>query len=493
MAASVTTLTGAQASISDEALETLRAQIRGGVLTPSDPGYSEVRQAFNAMHDGKPALIVSCTGTADVVDAVKFARHEGLAVAIRGGGHSIAGLSTIDGGLLIDLAAMNGVLVDPEQRLARVQGGALLGDVDRETQLHGLATPLGQVSETGVAGLTLGGGYGWLRRKYGLACDNLVEAEVVSPDGEVRRTSADSHSDLFWALRGGGGNFGVVTAFTYRLHPVGPEVAFAAAMYPLEEAAKVMRRWRDYVEDVPDEVTSICVTLTFPADPAMPEAIHDRPVLIIGGVYAGAADQGMQVMQPLRELGTVLFDMSGPTPFTTVQTGFDALFPRGKLRAYWKSQYLTDLSDEAIDAIATRVQNRPAPLTLTSTWRMGGAIAAVAEEKTAFAERKSPYMVSVDGIWSDPADDARVVAWVRSTWDAVKQFGTGGVYLNFTGLSDEAVGAGVDSAFGRNLRRLAEVKAKYDPDNFFRHNNNIAPADDAASLSAKVDTIARAG
>jgi hypothetical protein len=223
-------------------------------------------------------------------------------------------------------------------------------------------------------------------------------------------------------------------------------------------------------------VTSICVTLTFPADPEMPEAIHDRPIVIIGGVYAGDADEGMEVMRPLRELGTVLFDMSAPTPLTAVQTGFDPLFPRGELRAYWKSQYLGQLSDEAIDEIATRVQDRPAPLTLTSTWRMGGAIAAIGEEETAFAERNSPYMVSVDGIWSDPADDERVVAWVRSTWQAVKAFGTGGVYLNFTGLSDEDVDTGVDSAFGRNLRRLAEVKAKYDPDNFFRLNNNISPA-----------------
>jgi FAD/FMN-containing dehydrogenase len=476
MAATIATLTGPEARVTDEALDGLRAQIRGGVFAPSDSGYADVRETFNAMHDGKPALIVSCSGTADVRDAVKFARDHGLAVAVRGGGHSIAGLSTVDGGLLTDLAPMNGVLVDPEQRLVRVQGGARLGDVDRETQAFGLATPLGQVSETGVAGLTLGGGYGWLRRKHGLACDSLVEAEVVCADGEIRRASADSNPDLFWAVRGGGGNFGIVTSFTFRLHPLGPEVAFAATMYPIEEAAEIMRRWRTYLEDVPDEVTSICVTLTFPADPEMPKAIHDRPVVIIGGVYAGDADEGMEVMQPLRELGTVLFDMSAPTPFTAVQTGFDPLFPRNELRAYWKSQYLPELSDAAIDEIATRVQDRPAPLTLTSTWRMGGAIAAIGEEETAFADRNSPYMVSVDGIWSDPADDERVVSWVRSTWAAIKQFGTGGVYLNFTGLADEEVEAGVDTAFGRNLKRLAAVKDKYDPDNFFRLNNNIRPA-----------------
>jgi FAD/FMN-containing dehydrogenase len=476
MAANVATLDGTQAGISDEALEALRAQIRGDVLEPSDPGYAGVRATFNAMHDGQPALIVSCSGTADVVDAVNFARDQGLAVALRGGGHSIAGLSAIDGGMLIDLAPMRGVQVDPDERLARVQGGALWADVDRETQAFGLATPGGVVSDTGVAGLTLGGGYGWLRRKHGLSCDSVVEAEVVCADGQVRKASADSNPDLYWALRGGGGNFGIVTSFTFRLYPLGPEVAFAATFYPVEEVADVLRRWRSYVEEAPDEVTSVCVTITFPADPEMPEAVHNRPVAIIGGVYAGDVDEGMKVMQPLRELGTALFDMSGPTPFAAVQQGFDPLFPRGELRAYWKSQYLDELSDEAIDVIAARAQERPAPLTLVNVFLMGGAIAEVGEEDTAFAVRKPPYMVSIDGMWSDEGDDAADVAWVRETWEAVKQYGTGDVYLNFTGLADEDPDAGVDTAFGRNLKRLAEIKAKYDPDNFLRVNNNISPA-----------------
>jgi FAD/FMN-containing dehydrogenase len=476
MAASVATLAGVEASISDEALEGLRAQIRGQVLEPTDPGYAAVRATFNAMHDGRPALVVCCSGTADVVDAVNFAREQGLAVAVRGGGHSIAGLSAIDGGLLIDLASMNGVLVDPDEQLARVQGGAVLGDVDRETQAFGLATPLGVVSETGVAGLTLGGGYGWLRRKHGLSCDAVVEAEVVCADGEVRRASADTNPDLYWALRGGGGNFGIVTSFTFRLYPVGPDVAFAATFYPIEEYADVLRRWRSYVEQAPDEVTSVCVSITFPADPEMPEAVHDRPVVIVGGVYTGDVDEGLREMQPLRELGTALFDMSGPTPYVGVQSGFDPLFPRATLRAYWKSQYLDELSDEAIELIADKAQDRPAPLTLVNVFHMGGAIAEVGEEDTAFAERKPPYMVSIDGMWTDPADDDADVKWVRSVWEAVKEFGTGGVYLNFTGLADESPEAGVDSALGRNLERLAEVKAKYDPDNFFRRNNNISPA-----------------
>ena len=267
-----------------------------------------------------------------------------------------------------------------------------------------------------------------------------------------------------------------MTSFTFRLHPLGPDVAFAATFYPLEELAEVLRGWRAYVEQAPDEVTSVCVTTTFPANPEMPEAVHDRPVAIVGGVYAGDVGEGMKEMQPLRELGTALFDMSGPTPFVGVQAGFDPLFPRNERRVYWKSQYLDELSDEAIEAIAERAGNRPAPLTLLNTFHMGGAIANVGPEDTAFAERSSPYMVSIDGMWTDPADDAAGVAWARSTWEKIKEFGTGGVYLNFTGLADEAPEAGVDSAYGRNLRRLAELKAKYDPDNFFHLNNNIRPA-----------------
>jgi FAD binding domain/Berberine and berberine like len=474
MATNVATTAGAD--VSEESLEELRAQLRGPALTSADDGHAQVREAFNAMHVNSPALVVQCSGTADVVDAVNFARGNGLTVGVRGGGHSIAGLSSMKGGVLIDLANMNGVEIDPDRKVARVQGGALWGDVDREAQAFGLVTPGGVVSDTGVAGLTLGGGYGWVRRKHGLSCDNVVEAQVVCADGQVRKASADTNPDLYWAIRGGGGNFGIVTSFTFRLHPLGPTVAFAGTFYPIEDVADVLRRWREYVEKAPDEVTSVCVTITFPADPQMPEDVHDRPVAIIGGVYAGDTDEGTRVLQPLRELGTPLLDISQPMPFTAVQSAFDPLFPRGQLQAYWKSQYLDELSDGAIDVIAAKVQDRPAPLTLVNTFHMGGAIAAVDPEATAFSERSAPYMVSIDGMWTDPSENEDNVAWIRSTWEEIGRFGTGAVYLNFTGLADEAPDAGVDSAFGRNLRRLAEVKAKYDPDNFFRLNNNIAPA-----------------
>ena len=464
------TSTGVPAGTLNGALDDLRAIVRGDVNAP------DVRPVFNAMHRGQPAVTISCTGTADVVQAVNFAREHELPVAVRGGGHSIAGLSSIDGGVLIDLAPMRGVVVDPDRKRAYVQGGAVLGDVDRETVPFGLVAPSGVVSDTGVAGLTLGGGYGWLRRKWGLACDSLVEAQLVTADGQVRTVSAEADPDLFWALRGGGGNFGVVTSFTFELRELGPDVAFAAVMYPLEETAEVMRKWREYVEQAPNEVTSVCVTITFPANPEMPEAVHDRPVAIIGGVYAGDAEEGMREMQPLRELGTVLFDMSGPTPFTAVQSGFDPLFPRNALRAYWKSLYLNELQDETIDVIASRAQDRPAPLTLVNTFHMGGAIADLGAEDTAFGDRSAQYMISIDGMWTDPGADAANIEWVRSAFAQLEPFGNGGVYLNFTGRADEAPGEDVDSAFGRNVIRLAEIKRAIDPANFFRLNDNVKPA-----------------
>ena len=475
MTATVSTLDGGTIELSDEVIEALRGQVRGTVLTPADGPYTDLHAPYNAMYQGRPALAVRCSGTADVVDAVNFARGNGLLATVRGGGHSIAGLSSGDGGMLIDLSPMRGVQVDPDRRLAHVQGGALWGDVDREAQQFGLVTPGGVVSDTGVGGLTLGGGYGWVRRKFGLSCDNVVEAQVVGADGQVRTASAESHPDLYWAIRGGGGNFGVVTSFTFRLHPHGPIVAFAGVMYPAEEVATVVRGWRDYVLDAPREVTALTVTFTFPPDPEMPEVVHNRPVTIVGAVYSGDVEEGMAVLQPLRELATPLVDISQPMPFTFVQSAFDPIFARNTLRSYWKSQYLAELSDGAIDAFATASLNRPAPLTIVNLWHMGGAIADVDPEDSAFAERSSPFMCSIDGNWADPGMDDEVVAWVRSTWADIGRFGTGSVYLNFTGLIPDEADAPIDTAYGRNARRLAEIKQTYDPTNLFRRNHNIAP------------------
>jgi FAD/FMN-containing dehydrogenase len=484
MTTSFASIEGEKVELSEESLAELRMQLRGEALTPGDAGYENARRPFNAMHADRPSLVVRPTGTADVVDAVNFARENGIELTVRGGGHSIAGLSSSDGGMVVDLSLMRSVEVDPEAKTARVQGGAVLGDVDRETQAFGLATPLGAVSETGVAGLTLGGGYGWLRRKYGLACDNLVSAQVVCADGQVRTASEDVNPDLFWAIRGGGGNFGIVTSFTFRLHAVGPIVAFAGVFYPLDAAADVLRAFREYSDGAPDEVTTeaIVVASRMPADPHLPEPVHGRQCAIVAGIYAGDPEEGMQALQPLRELGTPLADISQPMPFTVVQSAFDGFFPRGGLQSYWKSLYVVELADDAIDLVLEKAEQRPSgrsdfEFVYLDIQPMGGAISRVAAEDTAFGERSAAYLFAVDGNWTDPTETADNVAWVRQTWNEIDaRFGTGATYLNFSGRVDELPDAGVDDALATNLRRLAEVKATYDPDNLFRRNNNILPA-----------------
>jgi FAD/FMN-containing dehydrogenase len=475
MATTLSTPTGS-ARISDEALAALRMSIRGDVLEPADPDYATVRPAYNAMYPGDPALVIRPTGVADVIDSVNFARDHGLLLAVRGGGHSVAGLSSIDGGLLIDLAAMNGVDVDPDARVVRVQGGATWGEVDRDSQVFGLVCPGGIISETGVAGLTLGGGQGWVRRKYGLSCDSLISAQVVGADGQVRTASAESNPDLYWALRGGGGNFGIVTSMTFRLHPLDPTVAFAGVFYPVADAANVWRGFRDWAASVPDEVSAFCGSTTLPVSEHIPPEIHDTPFVVVGGVYAGEAEKGMTVLQPLRELGTPLADISGPLPFVGVQAAFDPFFARGMLRSYWKSTYLNELTDEALDIVTRKAQERPAPRVFVITFLMGGAVNHADPHDTAYSERSANWMVSIDGNWQDAADDDKVVDWVRQAWSEVHPLGTGATYLNFTGIADESTDVGVESAFGRNLERLTEIKKRYDPENFFRLNNNIAPA-----------------
>jgi FAD/FMN-containing dehydrogenase len=466
---------GGRTSVDESALQQLAASIRGDVLRPADPGYG-AKPVYNAMHQRRPAVVVRCTGTADVVDAVTFARQHNLLVAVRGGGHSIAGHSSCDDGLVIDLTRMRGVDVDPGSRTARVQGGALWGDVDRETQAFGLVVPGGVVSETGVAGLTLGGGEGWVRRKYGLTIDSLLSAQVVCADGSVRTASATSEPDLFWALRGGGGNFGVVTSFEFRAHPLGPIVAFAGVFYRAADAASILPRWRDYCATAPDEVTSVAVAITMPAAPTLPPPVHDQACLVIGGVYAGAPEDGMRVMQPLRELGTPLADISQPMPFHNVQTAFDPLFPMGRLQGYWKAQNLASLPDRAIEIIAARANERPSPLTLVVTFQMGGAINRVGATDTAYAERSAPWMSSIDGNWEDPADNTRNIAWVRESFRQIAPYSTGTTYTNFTGQADESVDALASTAYGANMTRLRAIKAAFDPDNFFRLNANITPA-----------------
>jgi hypothetical protein len=479
VALSIATVDGGLMNVDESVLEQFATTIRGDVLKPGDPRYSE-KPIFNAMHQRRPALIVRCTGTADVVDAITFARQRNLLVAVRGGGHSVAGHSSCDNGIVIDLTRMRGVDVDPESRTARVQGGALWGDVDRETQAFGLVVPGGVVSETGVGGLTLGGGEGWVRRKYGLTIDSLLSARVVCADGSVRTASAKSDPDLFWALRGGGGNFGIVTSFEFRAHPLGPIVAFAGVFYRVADTDRILPRWRDYCLTAPDGVSSVAVTITMPASPTLPPPIHDQPCLVIAAVYTGSAEEGMKVMQPLRGLGTPLADISQPMPFQAVQTAFDPFFPMGKLQSYWKAQNLANLPDQAIDIIAARANQRPSPLTLVNTFQMGGAINRVDATETAYAERSALWMSSIDGNWDNPADSAKEIGWVRETFNQIAPYSTGTTYTNFTSQADESAAALASTAYGANMTRLRLIKAKYDPDNFFRLNANITPVSTAS-------------
>jgi len=475
MATSVATLQGST-TVDEEALATLRMTVRGEVLTPDDAGYAGVPAPYNAMYPGHPAVVVRASGTADVVDAVNFARENGLLLAIRSGGHSVAGLSSVDGGMLLDLSLMTGVTVDPEARRVVCQGGARWGDVDREAQLFGLVTPGGIVSDTGVAGLTLGGGEGWVRRKYGLACDNLVEAQLVTADGRVVKASADENPDLFWAIRGGGGNFGVVTSFTFNAHPHGPIVGFNGCFYSADDVDAVLRGYVEFMKDAPDEISALCVSTTLPASPNIPPEIHNTPFIVVGAVYVGDPEEGLKIMQPMREFAKPLADISGPIPFVGVQQAFDEFFQRGVLRSYWKSTYMRDLDDEAIDVVAKTMVNRPSTRTLISLFSWGGQINRVGAEDTANTERTAKFMFSVDGNWEDPAEDDKVISWVRERWALGHALGTGSTYLNFTSVADDSTTVGVDDAFGRNLTRLREIKAKYDPENFFRVNNNITPA-----------------
>jgi len=473
----IATLTGPPAVVGEAELEGLRTTMHGPLLRPNDPGYEKARVTFNGMFDRRPALIARCRGAADVMDAVRFAAQRHLLTAVRSGGHSVAGNSMCDQGLVIDLSLMNGITVDPKRRLARVAGGALWSDVDRETQAFGLATPGGIVSHTGVAGLTLNGGIGWLRNKYGLTCDNLVSADVVTADGAFLAANARENEDLFWALRGGGGNFGVVTSFEFALHPVGPAVATVFSMYPMAASRDVLQRWRDWVASAPDEASTEIVTWTAPAIPSLPPAVHDREVVIAAGVYAGDPQEGMQVLQPLREFGEPLGEIAGAIPYRGVQSAFDAVLPNtGEVLAYWKSLYLDSLTDAAIEIMADSAQNRSSRSTMVFVQHLGGAVRRLSPNETAYPARDAAFVLNFMGDWRDARETPRHVAWVREAWNRLAPHSTGAVYLNYLGREERDADALVRSSFGANYARLVAVKTRYDSANLFRLNQNIKPA-----------------
>jgi FAD/FMN-containing dehydrogenase len=428
------------------------------------------------MIDRRPDLIVRCRTTPDVVAAVAFARQHRMPVSIRAGGHNVAGHAVADGGVMVDLSPMHDVRVDPEGRRALVEGGATWAAVDRATQEHGLATPGGLISDTGVGGLTLSGGIGWLRSRYGLAIDNLVAAEVVTADGRILRASADENTDLFWALRGGGGNFGVVTVFEFALHPVGPTVMFCAPILPIEAGAGPIRAWRDFLADKHGTVGSLVEFSTIPAVADYPEAAWGRRVYTIAAVYAGDADEGEQLLQPLRELADPIIDFSGQVAYCDLQQLFDSVIPFGQHRCYWKSRYLAGLGDDVIDLIIDGNRQPPSPNTLSSIWNFGGATAEVDTDATAFGDRTMPWMVSIDSIWDTPDQDEANIAWTREFWERLRPYGHGDrLYLNFAGLGDEGDEL-TRRSFGPTYQRLAAIKRRYDPTNMFRFNQNIKPA-----------------
>jgi FAD/FMN-containing dehydrogenase len=465
-------LSGDHVTLDAPQIVALSSRLAGRLLVEHDPGYEQARRVWNGLIDKRPALIVRCSGVADVVESVRFARDHNLLVAVRGGGHNVAGFGTCDGGLVIDLSPLRGIRVDPARRTARVQGGVRWGDLDRETQVFGLAVPGGVVSTTGVAGLTLGGGQGWLRRTYGMACDSLLSADMITASGEFVTASDTERPDLFWALRGGGGNFGIVTEFEYRLHPVGPTVTFAAVMYAIDVAPAVLAAFREYMETAPDALNASATLWTIPATPAFPERLHGRSVISIGGMYLGDGHRGEQILQALKTFDEPLYGGVEPVPFTSVQRMFDSFFPEHALRYYWKSLYLNALDETVISHLAAAFARSPSPLSMLVVWAQGGALTRVGARETAVGSRHNPFLLEILANWDEPDRTQSSIAWAREVCQAADQCTRVRPNFNFPGVGDD-MRAFVAAAFAEQYERLAQVKRKYDPANVFRVNQNV--------------------
>jgi FAD/FMN-containing dehydrogenase len=466
----IQTRTDQKTILQEPVIEAFEEKLRGQLILPQNEDYDEARAVWNAMIDKKPALIVRCLGVADVIEAVRFARENDLLVAVRGGGHNIAGVSVCEQGLMIDLSPMRAVHIDPKAQTARVQGGATFAEVDHETQAFGLAVPNGVVSTTGVGGLTLGGGFGRLSRKYGLTADNLLSADVVTADGALTTASANENADLFWGIRGGGGNFGIVTSFKFKLHEVGPEVLFGPIAYRLEDAAQVLRHYRDFAINAPNECSIWADFLTAPPLPFLPEAVHGTKVLFVVPFYAGNLQDGEALLKPLRQYGKPIADAVAVTPYIAAQRALDDLYAKGA-RNYWKSHNFTELSDAALDTIVAYARKLPTSQSDILISHLGGVINDVAPEATAYPHRDITFVVTPGGRWEDPAQDNASIAWVRQCFEALTPHATGLSYVNFIAES-----AGREQeAFGPNHDRLVKLKKKYDPTNLFRLNQNITP------------------
>lgn len=462
--------------LTDTQIQQFAASLRGRLIRPGDAGYDEARAVWNGMIDRYPALIARCANVSDVVTAVNFAREHNLKVSVRGGGHNVAGHATNDGGLVIDLGPMNYVHVDPQARAARAGGGATIGNLDEATQKHGLVTPMGVVSATGIAGLTLGGGLGWLRNKYGLSCDNLISAQVVTAAGRVITASNSQNSDLFGGIKGGGGNFGIVTEFEYRLYPLGPEVAFTFVFHNGEgdNMKKAIQFYRDYSAAAPDEISTLLATgIIPPHGEAFPKEIQGKPFVLFGAMYAGPAQEGERVMQPLRNFGQPLADFSGIMPYVEAQKVFDADYPNG-MRYYWKSLNLSRLDDEVIDRFVKHARRQPSVFSTVDLWYIGGAVKQVDSQESAFYGRQAAFLLSPEANWEKPEDDEANIAWLREFVADMQEFSDGSRYLNFPGFQEEGDKM-MRQAFGPKYQRLVALKNKYDPTNFFSLNQNIKP------------------
>jgi FAD/FMN-containing dehydrogenase len=458
----VTTRQGAETGLEEPVVETFKASLRGALLRAGDVGYDDARTIHNGMIDRRPALIARCAGVADVLTGIRFARAHDLLVSVRGGGHGMPGFAVCEGGLMLDLSGMNSVRVDPDNRTVRAEAGVTWGAFDHETQAFGLATTGGVVGSTGIAGLTLGGGHGFLMRRYGLACDNLLAADVVTADGRRLRASATEHAELFWGLRGGGGNFGVVTSFEYRLHPLGTMLA-GMVIYPLAQAKAFLRRYREVTSTAPDELGSLVALGTLPDG-------TQAAVLLVG--YSGPIADGEKLLRPLREFGPPLADQLGPVPYTALQSISEHFNPRG-YRNYLKTNYLMGLSDDAIDILVERYASVPAPFTHVVVEHMGGAVSRMDRDATAYNYRDAQYNFLIVGMWTDPAEDARGIPWVRSLWHDLQPFSSGNIYVNYE--SDVGVDR-VQAAYGAaKYDRLVALKNTYDPTNVFRLNANVKP------------------
>ncbi|HXH96086.1 MAG TPA: FAD-binding oxidoreductase [Gaiellaceae bacterium] len=451
-------------------VESLRGRVRGNVVTPDDPGYDEARRVYNAMIDRRPAAVVRCTSKEDVAAAVDFGRENGLAVAVRGGGHSVPGFGTADDAVVADLSGMQQVTVDAVARTARAQGGCTWGVFNEATHAHGLATTGGIISTTGVGGLTLGGGIGYLARGAGLSCDNVISAEVVTADGRTLRASESENADLFWAIRGGGGNFGVVTELEFRLQPLS-EVYGGPILYELEDAATVLRFYRDFIKDAPEALGGFPAWQIAPPLPFIPENRHGEPFLIFVACWAGPVEEGEKALEPLHEIAPVVAEHVGPMPYPALNSAFDALVPAG-LQHYWKANFVTELTDEAIEAHLVHGPKVPVVNSTVHIYPINGACHRVASDETAFAYRDANFATVIAGMWPDPADNEANTKWVRDFYDATAPLSEEGGYINFMAADDQDR---IRANYRGNYDRLVEVKRSYDPDNLFRVNQNIAP------------------